>query len=488
MNSDVARGETNDARDAANTFPSDERPNGARRNLTPTRSRIDLARARASSSVASRRDKRERRRRSLPLRNGGGGVRDGLDGVVRRGAVVVGGRRGAGFGRRTLFREKGVRGHRRRRRRARRAGRRARPAHLGLQARLRVHDVLQSVPQRAARRRLRRKPRRLETPGFVCLVSRCRRRRLAGGETAEVHARLPRRRRRHRPRYRVFALRDGKTRATERVRDAGDRERRREGRRRRFGVFFPGLLLRLAPSGRPGGRRRRVSARRLCRGGRVERALEPQQTGLRVHLDLELADLLARLAQAGLEAQEKPVEEMTSQTKGKPESALRDSFRARNAKPGAGLSRTRSSRRSRAASVCLSRCNATTMPACASAFAVTAARRRASARSCRSCVRGAVAVSWRQLCGPRLRASGENETGRTFALCWASSWFTITRRLNVFCCGVGVVSKEGSGARGRACHGVSRMERVLRSGETRAAGLARAGRPRSAQRNELRTM
>lgn len=55
-------------------------------------------------------------------------------------------------------------------------------------------------------------------------------------------------------------------------------------------------------SRRRGGRsvRKSVFSRRSVRGRQTERALEPQQTGLRVHLDLELADLLARLAQAGL--------------------------------------------------------------------------------------------------------------------------------------------------------------------------------------------
>jgi hypothetical protein len=87
------------------------------------------------------------------------------------------------------------------------------------------------------------------------------------------------------------------------------------------------------------------------------------------------------------------------------------------------------------------------------------------------------------------RASGGNETGRTFALCCASSWFTITRRLNVVCCGAGCVAEGGSGARGRACHGVSRMEHVLRSFRDARRRLREAeGDRKTAQRNELRTM
>lgn len=91
--------------------------------------------------------------------------------------------------------------------------------------------------------------------------------------------------------------------------------------------------------------------------------------------------------------------------------------------------------------------------------------------------------------GARPRALGGNETGRTFALCCASSWFTITRRLNVVCCGAGCVAEGGSGARGRVCHGVSRMEHVLRSFRDARRRLREAeGDRKTAQRNELRTM
>ena len=72
---------------------------------------------------------------------------------------------------------------------------------------------------------------------------------------------------------------------------------------------------------RPSRRRRRggrsvrvfVFPRRSVRGRQTERALEPQQTGLRVHLDPELADLLARLAQAGLGLGERNGFETTSE-------------------------------------------------------------------------------------------------------------------------------------------------------------------------------
>ena len=82
-------------------------------------------------------------------------------------------------------------------------------------------------------------------------------------------------------------------------------------------------------------------------------------------------------------------------------------------RPSAGLSRTRSSRRSEAASACLSRCIATTIPACASAFAATAARRRASARSCRSCGherRVVVRVGRARDRGPRAAGRERSET------------------------------------------------------------------------------
>jgi hypothetical protein len=75
-------------------------------------------------------------------------------------------------------------------------------------------------------------------------------------------------------------------------------------------------------------------------------------------------------------------------------------------------SRTRSSRRSRAASACFSLCIATTIPACASAFAATVARRRASAKSCRSCgyerrVRSGPVGSLRGSC--RVRRAGTKQ-------------------------------------------------------------------------------
>ena len=98
----------------------------------------------------------------------------------------------------------------------------------------------------------------------------------------------------------------------------------------------------------------------------------------------------------------------------------RDVARASRTKPRnrarvfGSFSRTRSSRRSRAASACLSRCIATTMPACASAFAATAARRRASARSRRSCgherrVAGQVAVGSRAERGRAPRAGTKQD-------------------------------------------------------------------------------
>ena len=155
-------------------------------------------RDRASTPVSPRRDERERCRRCLLLRGSG---------VVRGGSEKALVFRGVGGGRvrrrnrfRRRFREDGIRFHRHRRRRARRGGRRARPAHLGLQARLRVHHRFVSVPERAARRRRRGLylRRRRRTPTAVCHSSRRRRRRLARGEAAEVHARARRRRRRHR--------------------------------------------------------------------------------------------------------------------------------------------------------------------------------------------------------------------------------------------------------------------------------------------------
>ena len=82
--------------------------------------------------------------------------------------------------------------------------------------------------------------------------------------------------------------------------------------------------------------------------------------------------------------------------------------------------------------------------------------------------------------GPR--AAGGNEARRTFVLCCASSWFTSTRRLNVVCFGAGCVAGEGSGACGRACHGVSRMAHALQSGEIHAAGSRGRGE------NEDRTL
>ena len=248
---------------------------------------------------------------------------------------------------------------------------------------------------------------------------------------------------------------------------------------------------------RRGGRSVRVFPRRSVRGRQTERALEPQQTGLRVHLDPELADLLARLAQAGLRGERNGFETTSEKRNHFFSTARREPARSqmcferrRNVRVFLS-SRTRSSRRSRAASACFSLCIATTIPACASAFAATVARRRASARSCRSCgyerrVRSGPVGSWR---GSSPRASGGNETGRTFALCCASSWFTITRRLNVVCCGAGCVAEGGSGARGRACHGVSRMEHVLRSFRDARRRLREAeGDRKTAQRNELRTM
>jgi len=86
--------------------------------------------------------------------------------------------------------------------------------------------------------------------------------------------------------------------------------------------------------------------------------------------------------------------------------------------------------------------------------------------------------------GPGPRAAGGNEARRTFVLCCASSWFTSTRRLNVVCFGAGCVAGEGSGARGRACHGVSRMAHALQSGEIHAAGSRGRGEneDRSTQR------
>ena len=160
-------------------------------------SRIER-RDRAPTPVSPRRDERERCRRCLLLR-GSGVVRGGSEkALVFRGVGGGGVRRGNRFRRR--FRENGIRLHRHRRRRARRGGRRARPAHLCLQARLRIHHRLVSVPERATRRRRggRRRRTRLETPAAVCHSSRRRRRSLARGEAAEVHARAPRRRRRRR--------------------------------------------------------------------------------------------------------------------------------------------------------------------------------------------------------------------------------------------------------------------------------------------------
>ena len=355
-------------------------------------------------------------------------------------------------------------------------------------------------------RKVRLDTRRVFAFFVILFVSRRRRRRLARGEAAEVRARAPRRRRRRarvrdlfswlmrrarvsarrrrlalfRTRLRASRARRG-TRAIERVRDAADGRRRFffASRRRRGGRKICGC---------GGG----VSARRPGRGRRVERALEPQQTGLRVHLDLELADLLAGLAQAGLERREEPVGGRRVKRRTRRSARRRSRVADETAKPSAGLrvflthqelasqpGRLRLSlalHRDDDAGLRLGVRRDRRAPASVRQVSSQLRTREEGRRSGRRWVAR----------GARPRASGGNETRRTFALCCASSWFTITSRLNVVCCGAGIVAEAGSGARARVCHGVSRMERVLRWGETHAAGLARARR--TAQRNELRTM
>ena len=247
---------------------------------------------------------------------------------------------------------------------------------------------------------------------------------------------------------------------------------------------------------RRGGRSVRVFPRRSVRGRQTERALEPQQTGLRVHLDPELADLLARLAQAGLGLGERNGFETTSEKpfffdREERACALPDVFREKTKRAGLSFithQELASQPRSLRLLLPVHRDDDTRLRLGVRRDRRAPARVRQVLPQLRIREEGAVrpgGVVAREL----PRASGGNETGRTFALCCASSWFTITRRLNVVCCGAGCVAEGGSGARGRACHGVSRMEHVLRSFRDARRRLREAeGDRKTAQRNELRTI